>query len=203
MARRRSLLVPVLTLLLSASIGSTAAGVTGSTGQRPDPRGPSGPTDSFQPDGWIKLCGQSLGCVIDPLPHPWLGKDVYNTTGRKQTHADDINEGEGIRYWIALENDGTATDTFRVQGCRGTRIFELEHVLLGKHKRQDPGAEELTRRYKRGTLEFELDPGKRVFFTLQIVTHTVKNVTYRCRTEFTSQSDGSKVDVVVAKMTTF
>ena len=24
----------------------------------------------FQPDGWIKLCGQSLGCVIDPPPHP-------------------------------------------------------------------------------------------------------------------------------------
>lgn len=53
---------------------------------------------SFQPDGWIKLCGQSLGCTIDPLPHPWLGKNIYNTTGRKQTVSVDVNEGEGVRF---------------------------------------------------------------------------------------------------------
>jgi hypothetical protein len=40
----------------------------------PDARGAS--NNSYQPDGWIKLCGINIGCVIDPLPHPWLGKDV-------------------------------------------------------------------------------------------------------------------------------
>ena len=191
------------TLLFVASEAFGASGAPGGIRGTTGPTGPTGPTESFQPDGWIKLCGQSLGCVIDPPPHPWLGKGVYNTTGRHQTHSDDIDEGEGIRYWVALENDGTAADTFRVQGCSGNHTFELEHVLLGKHKDQDPGAEELTRRYKRGTLTFDLDPGKKVVFTLQIITHVVKNVTYECRTEFTSTSDSSKQDVVVAKMTTF
>lgn len=162
-----------------------------------------GQDDSYRPDGWIKLCGLSLGCVIDPLPHPWLGKDVYNTTGRKQTVAVDIDEGEGVRFWITLENDGTLTDTFNVVGCPGTRVFEVNRVLLGRHKRQDPGAEDLTRRYKQGTLTFTLDPGKRVVFTLNIITHTVEGVTYECQTEFISQGDTPMHDVVVAKMTTY
>ena len=156
----------------------------------------------FQPDGWIKLCGQSLGCVIDPPPHPWKGKDVYNTTGRRQTLSDDINEGEGIRYWIVIQNDGSQADTVDVVGCRGNRTFEVNRVLLGKHRRQDAGAEDLTRRYKHGTLTFELDPGQRKVFTLNIITHVRKNETYECRTVFTSEGDGDQ-DVVVARMTTF
>jgi hypothetical protein len=157
----------------------------------------------YQPDAWIKLCGQSLGCTIDPLPHPWRGKDVYNTTGRRQTEVDDINEGEGIRYWITIQNDGTERDTYSVDGCRGTPTFEVNRVLLGKHKRQDPGAQDLTRRYKAGTLEFTLEPGAKKVFTLNVITHTNKGVTYECRTVFTSQNDDRRKDVVVARMTTF
>ena len=203
MTRRGVLLTTSLITVLALSITTGAVGASGSSPVPHGGSGPTGPSDSFQPDGWIKLCGQSNGCSIDPPPHPWLGKDVYNTTGRKQTHADDINEGEGIRYWIALQNDGTAADTFVVQGCSGNQTFELQHVILGKHRNQDPGAEELTRRYKRGTLTFDLDPGQKVVFTLQIITHNNKNVTYRCRTEFSSENDPSAEDVVVAKMTTF
>ena len=156
----------------------------------------------YQPDGWIKLCGQSLGCVIDPPPHPWKGKDVHNRTGRRQTLSDDINEGEGIRYWITLQNDGTETDTFAVDGCPGNRTFEVNRVLLGKHKRQDPGAEDLTRRYISDTLTFRLEAGEKTVFTLNVITHVRKNETYACRTVFTS-GGSDRQDVVVAKMTTF
>jgi hypothetical protein len=156
----------------------------------------------FQPDGWIKLCGQSLGCVIDPPPHPWKGKDVYNRTGRRQTLSDDIDEGEGIRYWIVIQNDGTQDDTFDVDGCPGTRTFEVNRVLLGKHKRQDPGAEDLTRRYRNDTLTFALGAGDKAVFTLNVITHVRKGETYECRTVFTSEGDGRQ-DVVVARMTTF
>jgi hypothetical protein len=153
------------------------------------------------PDGWIKLCGQSLNCAIDPLPHPWLGRNVYNTSGRHQTEKDRIDEGEGIRYWIVIQNDGSQSDTITVTGCRGNRTFEVNRVLLGKHKRQDAGAEDLTRRYKAGTLTFTLDPNKRKVFTLNIITHFNKNVTYDCVTLFTG--GGGEQDAVVAEMTTF
>lgn len=156
-----------------------------------------------QPDGWIKLCGQSLGCRYDGLPNPWHGKDVYNTTGRRQTERDRINEGEGIRYWITIQNDGSAADIIRVEGCRGNRTYDVNRVLLGKHRRQDPGATDLTRRYIAGTLTFPLDPNERKVFTLNIITRFNKNVTYECRTLFTSENDPSQQDVVVAEMTTF
>ena len=158
---------------------------------------------SVRPDGWIKLCGINIGCVIDPPPHPWLGKDVYNTTGRKQTVPVDLNDGQGVRFWITLQHDGTEADTFAVQGCSGTDVFEVNRVLLGKHKDQDPGAEDLKRRYIRGTLTFDLDAGEKVVFTLNILTTAVEGVTYRCRTELTSRSDPAMQDVVVAKMSTY
>ena len=158
---------------------------------------------SFRPDGWIKLCGLSLGCRIDPLPHPWRGKNVYNTTAFRQTVSHRINEGEGIRFWITIQNDGTMADTIGVEGCPGTRTFEVNRVLLGKHKRQDAGATDLTRKYKQGTLTFDIPAGGLKVFTLNIITHRHKGVTYRCFTTFTSQGDSTAVDRVLAKMTTY
>jgi hypothetical protein len=157
---------------------------------------------SAKADGWIKLCGLSTGCTIDPLPHPWLGKNVYNTTGRHQLVAVDIDEGEGARFWITIENDGADSASFNVRGCPGTRYFEVNAVVMGKQKRPNAGAENVTNQYKQGTLSFELDPGKKVTFTLNIVTHFEKNITYDCETVFTSSGDQSQ-DTVVAELTTY
>lgn len=156
-----------------------------------------------QPDGWIKLCGINVGCVIDPPPHPWRGKDVHNATGRRQTVKVDLNDGQGVRFWIVVQNDGGAADTFTVQGCGGNRVFEVNRVLLGKHKRQDPLAEDLRRRYIRGTLTFDLDVGEKVVFTLNMLSNATEGRTYRCTTEFTSANDPDARDVVVARMTTY
>lgn len=156
-----------------------------------------------QPDGWIKLCGINVGCVIDPPPHPWRGKDVHNATGRRQTVKVDLNDGQGVRFWIVVQNDGGAADTFTVQGCGGNRVFEVNRVLLGKHKRQDPLAEDLRRRYIRGTLTFDLDVGEKVVFTLNMLSNAIEGRTYRCTTEFTSANDPDARDVVVARMTTY
>jgi hypothetical protein len=156
-----------------------------------------------QPDGWIKLCGINVGCVIDPPPHPWRGKDVYNTRGRRQTVRVALNDGQGVRFWIVVQNDGAATDTITVQGCSGNRVFEVNRVLLGKHKRQDPLAEDLKRRYLRGTLTFDLDAGEKVVFTLNMLSNAIEGRIYRCRTQLTSTNDAEAQDVVVAKMSTY
>ena len=103
--------------------------------------------------------------MIDPLLHLWLGRTLYNTTGRRQTEPDDINEGEGIRYWITVQNRGSQTDTIDVVGCRGNRTYEGNRVLGGKHKRQDAGADDLPRQYLAGTLSFTLDPNETEVFT--------------------------------------
>jgi hypothetical protein len=190
MRRTHLLVIAVVVMTVSAGFAPDAVAAT---------RGGAGD----QPDGWIKLCGLSLGCTIDPLPHPWKGRNVHNATGRRQTVFHEIDEGEGIRFWITIENDGSQADTYDVDGCVGNRTYEINRVLLGKHKRQDPGATDLTRRYKAGTLTFSLDAGERTVFTLNIITHDNKGVRYSCRTVFTSENDPSREDVVVAKMRTF
>lgn len=200
MARRRNLVIALVSVALAATTASDARAATAAQGAGQEPRGA---TRAYRPDGWIKLCGLSNGCMINPPPHPWRGKDVYNRTGRRQTISNRINEGEGIRYWIAVQNDGSQSDTIRIQGCRETRTYEINRVLLGKHRRRDPSATDLTRRYIRGTLTFDLDPGQKVIFTLNIITHFNKGVTYRCRTEMYSLGRDTAQDVVVAKMTTY
>jgi hypothetical protein len=199
MRRRRILVAVLLGALVAMCVAPESAAARREIGPRHSPTGSA----ESRPDGWIKLCGLSLGCVIDPLPHPWLGRDVHNATGRRQTVKVDINEGEGVRFWVTIQNDGSVADTIRVQGCRGNRTFELNRVLLGKHKRQDAGAEDLTNGYRNGTLTFDLDPNETEVFTINIITHFDKGVTYECVTRFTSAADPDAEDVVVAEMTTY
>ncbi len=162
---------------------------------------------SYRPDEWIKLCGLSTGCVIDPLPHPWRGNGIYNTTGRRQTVAVNMEDGEGVRFWITLQNDGFVADTFTVQGCKGTPRFVVNAVLVGKHKRPDWRAKNITKGFKDGTAEFSFDPDsgpKLRWFTVNIVAPTTaEGVTYRCPITITSQGQPSVSDTVLAVMTTY
>ncbi len=197
-AKRISLIVGATALLVTLS-----AAPVGADGRAGSSAAASARGGSARSDAWIKLCGLSTGCVIDPLPHPWLGRDVYNATGRRQTVSVDIDEGEGVRFWITVENDGAESDVFTVQGCSGTRYFEVNRVVLGKYKAPDAGATDVTRQYKQGTLTFDLEPGDRAVFTLNIITHTVKGVTYPCPTVVRSGNDPTSTDTVVGEMTTY
>jgi hypothetical protein len=190
---RRALAIAAVVVLFAAVPSEASAG--GASLARGGP--------SARPDAWIKLCGLSLGCTIDPLPHPWRGRDVYSTTGRRQTVFHTIDEGEGIRFWIVIQNDGSAADSYDVDGCRGNPTYEINRVLLGAHKRQDPGAQDLTRRFRSDTLTFSVPPGGRTVFTLNVITHVNKGVRYSCHVGFTSQDDPTRRDVVVAKMRTY
>lgn len=161
----------------------------------------------FQADAWIKLCGLSTGCTIDPLPHPWKGRDVYNSTGAKQTVAVRMEDGEGVRFWITLENDGDQPDTLTVDGCRGNRRFKVNAVLMGKHTRPDWRAENVTRKFRKGTLAFSFPArteAKKKVFTLNIIAPTqAEGVSYRCEIVIRSQGRWAARDTVVAKMTTY
>ncbi len=159
----------------------------------------------YRPDAWIKLCGQSTGCTIDPLPHPWLGKDVYNTTGYHQTHRDRIDNGEGIRYWLTFQNDGTQADTFRVNGCRGTKNFRILAVIIGRYKVPvGAGSIHITDAFRNDTATFDLAPDERVTITLNFITGDQSvGLTYRCPVTIISQGDPTKKDTVAAEMTSF
>ena len=168
--------------------------------------GPAGATTgAYRPDAWIKLCGLSTGCTIDPLPHPWKGNDIYNTTGAKQTITHGIEEMEGIRVWIRLQNDGTSDDTLVVQGCQGSKHFTVNKVLLGKQKRPKFGTTDVTKEFKNGTLTFPLSASDAdsAVFTLNIIATTkTQGVSYRCPVTISSQGDPTLTDTIAVKLTT-
>jgi Divergent InlB B-repeat domain len=163
---------------------------------------------SYRPDAWIKLCGLSTGCTVGPPPpHPWRGNGVYNTTAKHQTVAVRMEDGEGVRFWLTLENDGAQADTIVVQGCRGNRRFVINAVLVGKHKRPDWRARNVTKAFKAGTLEFSFPPSttdKKVYLTLNIVAPTTaEGVTYRCPVTIRSAARPTVNDTVAGVMTTY
>lgn len=163
---------------------------------------------SYRPDAWIKLCGLSTGCTVGPPPpHPWRGNDRYNTTGFKQTISVRMEDGEGVRFWIRLENDGALGDTIVVQGCKGTPRFVIDAVLVGRHKRPDWRAKNITKAFKNGTASFTFPPasaGKVVYLTLNIVAPTtVEGITYRCPVTIRSAADPTLKDTVAGRTTTY
>jgi hypothetical protein len=165
------------------------------------------PASDRRPDAWIKLCGLSTGCTLKPLPHPWRGNDVYNTTGRGQSIQTRLEDGEGVRYWITLQNDGMLGDTLVVQGCRGNKHFVVNRVVLGFVKRPDAGATKVTNQFLQGTLEFAFPPAsekKKVSLTLNIIAKTHKEgISYRCPITVSSAADPSLKDTISATLTTF
>ena len=188
-------LVMVLAVLTSA----IAHGVT-SAGAEPK-------QVTARPDIWIKLCGLSTGCTIDPLPHPWLGDDVYNASGFRQKIAVRMEDGEDVRFWITLQNDAEMEDTFVVHGCRGNARFVIIAVKVGLLKRPDWRPEDITQGFKNATATFTLPPssqGKRVHLTLAFIAPTTaEGVTYRCPITISSRSDPTVSDTIAAIMTTY
>jgi hypothetical protein len=188
MMKRAVVLAVLLLMPLASDIGPAAA-----------------TAGAYRPDAWIKLCGLSDGCTIDPLPHPWKGNDVYNTTGAKQSIKHNIEEMEGIRVWIRLQNDGTSDDTLVVQGCQGSNHFTVNKVLLGKQKRPRFGTTDVTRQFKNGTLSFDLaaNDANSAIFTLNIIATTkTQGVSYRCPVTISSQGDPTLTDTIAVSLTT-
>ena len=161
-------------------------------------------TASYQPDAWIKLCGAGDTCK-HAAPHPYLGEDIFNTTGSQQSVSAGMEEGNDIRFWILLENDGTLGDTFTVHGCSGNGAFVIRAVLVGAY-RFATSAPHITTGFEQGTATFTLPPSTQsqdVILTLDILAQTtVQGAKYSCPIVLTSNADPTIKDKVIAKMFT-
>lgn len=185
----------LVTLLVVAACSPMLVASAGATSAPP-----------YRPDALIKLCGVNTGCLIDPLPHPWFGNDIYNATAYHQTVHHRLDNGRGIRFWINFQNDGTQTDTYSLQGCTGNKDFKILAVLVGKYKYPiGVEAEHITWKFIHNTWKFTLKPGAHIVITLNFLTVDAKDVglTYRCPMTITSKIDPTKHDTVAAVMTTY
>jgi hypothetical protein len=164
--------------------------------------GNAGPAN--RPDAWVKLCGPRNTCSTQPW-HPWLGNDVYNGTGAGQRANGGVEEGNMIRFWFLLQNDGAAPDTLKVKGCPGTTSFPVLSVNVGAwrfHTRQA----DITSGFKAGTASFSF-PGRATAKTV-IVTVTFRAATiihgarYTCPVTVSSTNAPAVKDRVVASLVT-
>jgi len=133
------------------------------------------------------------GAASGRLPQ---GPSSYRRRGGRsprQKIAVRMEDGEDVRFWITLQNDAEAEDTFVVRGCRGNPRFVIIAVKVGLLKRPDWRPEDVTQGFKDGTATFTLPPaseGRRVHLTLAFIAPTTaEGVTYRCPIRISSQSD--------------
>ena len=161
-------------------------------------------TPSYRPDAMIKLCGSGDTCVNAP-PHQYWGEGVYNTSGASQTVSAGLEEGNDIRFWILIENDGALGDSISVKGCSGTPSFTIRAVNIGALRRSR-WAPLITKQFKLGTAKFTFPPvGAKhdVVITLDIWERTpIQGLRYSCPITVTSVSQPTVKDLVVAKMVT-
>jgi hypothetical protein len=113
-----------------------------------------------RPDAWIKLCGAYHNCSYGPPPpHPYHGNDVYNSSGLGQKVQGPMEEGTDIRFWVLIQNDGTASDDIYLKTCTDTKTFKVRAVLLGAHTQPDWHDYILiTDQAKKGTQHFHFQP---------------------------------------------
>ena len=118
-----------------------------------------------------------------------------------------MEDGEGVRFWITVENDGDQADTITVDGCRGTRRFEVNAVLMGKHKRPDWRARNVTQEFREGTLSFDLPPASgrqdEGLHAEHHRPHPGRGRDVPCEITLRSAGRWAARDTVVAKMTTY
>ena len=165
--------------------------------------GASGATASHRPDAWIKLCGPRNTCLNAPW-HPWRGNNVYNTTARGQKISGGVEEGNRIRFWILLQNDGALGDTLHVKGCTGSSAFPLT-VNRGVW-RYFTNRANITSGFKSGSASFTFPPASKpkiVVITLTFRANTTRQgVGYSCPVTVKSGASPKVGDTVIAHMVT-
>jgi hypothetical protein len=164
----------------------------------------AGETPAHRPDAWVKLCGDRNTCLLHPW-HPWRGKDVYDTTGVGQTASGGVEQGVMIMFWILLQNDGTSSETLKLDGCPGTSVFQVIRASVGAW-RAGTEQNDITSKFRTGIATFEFPPSStehQVIVTVRIkALSSPSGVTYSCPVVVSSSAAPAVKDKVILKMTT-
>jgi hypothetical protein len=86
----------------------------------------------YQPDGLIRVATEGVPGVPPYTYHgPWLGYHIYNATGAHQTavvnQGGAFVEGAYLTFDISIQNDGSATDRFRVKATGAPSAYVVTY----------------------------------------------------------------------------
>ncbi len=145
--------------------------------------GAAASASEYQPDGLVRRANQGT----------FLGDGVYNNTGANQTVNRKIGARGSGSYYVQIQNDGAAVDSFVVRGSRHNVRFGVRYFL---------GAREVTGGVKAGTLRLaDIAPRERVLLRVQIATRgTVpRGAAFTARVVVRSAGQGT-IDVTRARL---
>ena len=72
---------------------------------------------------------QSDNLVKNSSDSTYLGDNIYNTDGSGQTKEQSIKAGRTATFHVIIQNDGTANDSFTVQGGGNSTGFTVKYYL--------------------------------------------------------------------------
>lgn len=75
---------------------------------------------------------QGDGMVRHSTDASFAGDNVYNGSGAGQARSKKIGKRGGANFYVRVQNDGDASDTFRVRGSGNSRRFRIRYYTLGR-----------------------------------------------------------------------
>jgi hypothetical protein len=66
---------------------------------------------------------------LSPKVAKMVGDGVYNVTGKQQTKSTKAALGKKKTFYVSVQNDGSATDTFVVSGTKQAKGFVVKYFV--------------------------------------------------------------------------
>jgi hypothetical protein len=150
---------------------------------------------AHRPDGWIRVEGYHSSGTNYPSRGPWHGKNIYNTTARKQKATFDLQGsaigGSYAYFTIDIQNDGTVSDRFKVHGLKPSWAADSSGVKFF-HGSNNVTSAVLTGTFKTTTLS----PGSSYQIQVRLLI-----IGWSTKVVITSVSDSTRSDAVKARYT--
>jgi hypothetical protein len=145
------------------------------------------PPATRQPDNLIKNSTEST----------YLGDNIYNTDGTGQTKSQSVKAGRSATFNVMIQNDGSATDAFYLQGTGSSTGFTVNYYT------GISGGTNITTAVTGGSYTVSnLGPGANqvIRVVVSVTRGTAVGAAKDCLVTSTSAADNSKRDVVKARV---
>ncbi len=160
------------------AFGARATDLAGNTDPMPAMRSWTSDTAIHRPDAEVRTSTSST----------FRGNGIYNLSGKGQRVSGPVAKGRSVRFVVRLGNDGTDSDTLRVQGIVAAADFDVTF---------SDGAD-ITAAVVAGTYDVTLAPGAPVELTVKVTPEPDAEVgdVQRVKIVATSTHDPSNADAV-------
>jgi hypothetical protein len=134
---------------------------------------------SYRPDALISKSSTTA----------FVGNNIYNKTGKNQSKTWFMNAGGTRRFWVHVQNDSNATDSFFVLGSHSGKGFTIDYSTAGNNIK--PGVTS-------GEYWFTLPPGgeKTIVVTVSAGPNVNQGTKKSVKVLVRSAGNSAKLDVV-------